>query len=65
MKTTPTIRFINSVSDSWFEAEFDDLGIDQIIINHYGSLEQVLDDIISQPEFINNGYNSYRIIWRN
>ena len=64
MNTTPIIRFIKSASDDWFEADFDDLGIDQVIINHYGSLEQVLDDVITEPEFVKNGYNSYQIIWQ-
>lgn len=64
MKTTPIIRFNKSDSDSYFEADFDDLGIDQVIINHYGSLEQVLDDVVSQPDFVKNGYNSYQIIWQ-
>lgn len=62
MKTTPTIKFIRP-DHEWFETDLDTLGIDQTVINHYGSLENVLDDVVTWPEFANNRYIFYEIIW--
>lgn len=62
MNTTPTIRFIRSDGD-WFETDLDSLGIDDVIIEHYGSLESVLDDVVTQDDFVKNLYFSYKIIW--
>jgi hypothetical protein len=64
MKTATAIKFIRS-DNEWFETDLDSLGIDQTIINHYGTLEFVLDDVIKSPEFVENNYISYEIIWRN
>lgn len=62
MKTTPTIRFTRPDGE-WFETDLDSLGIDDTIINHYGSLNQVLDEVITEPEFVNNRFIFYEIIW--
>jgi hypothetical protein len=58
---TTTIRFSRSDGD-YFDTTLDDLGIDQQIIDHYGDLNLVLRDVVSQQIFIDNGYIFFDII---
>lgn len=64
MTHSPTIKFHRSDPNDWFEASLDELGIDQTIIEFYGSLQAVLDDVVLQPEFVDNGFIFYKIIWQ-
>lgn len=59
--TLTTVRFSRDNGDS-FDATLDDLGIDQQIIDHYGSLDAVLSDVVTQKIFIDNGYIFFDIV---
>lgn len=59
--TLTTIRFSRDNGD-YFECNLDDLGIDQQIIDYYGSLSLALDDVVAQQNFIDNGYIFYDIV---
>jgi hypothetical protein len=58
---TTTIRF-SRADGGYFDTTLDDLGIDQQIIDHYGDLNLVLSDVVSQQIFIDNGYIFFDII---
>jgi hypothetical protein len=61
MNNNHTVKF-SRLNGEYFLTTLADLGIDQQIIDHYGSLSAVLDDVVTDDNFVSNGFILYDII---